>query len=335
MDKQIKLLECTLRDGSYTVDFSFTSQQTYNIVKKLSELGFEYIEVGHGVGLGASKPKIGIATETDEEYIKVAKEAAPNAEIASFFIPTVGSLSDIKKAKDAGLDVLRIGTNISEYYLGEEALKLAKSLGLEVSWNLMKSYAVPPNEFKRTAKKVTNLGADTVVLVDSAGTMLPEEVNEYLSNLTEYVANSKIGFHGHNNLGLSVSNVLEAIKCGATIIDTSIGGMGRSAGNAQTEIIVHLLQKKGLLEDINIYKLMDFAKNEIFPLMNYVQGNKPQDVACGMGSFHSSFMPIVQEVAKEYDIQLEKLIIAVGKDSPVRVTQELVEQIAKVIKENN
>ena len=108
--------------------------------------------------------------------------------------------------------------------------------------------------------------------------------------------------------------------------------MGRSAGNAQTEIIVHLLQKQGFLNNINIYKLMDFAKKEVFPLMSYKQGNKPQDVACGIGSFHSSFIPIVKDVARKYDIKLEKLIIAVGKNSPIRVTQELVEQVAKVIK---
>lgn len=332
MNEKVELLECTLRDGSYTIDFSFTKEQTYNIVKRLDELGFKYIEVGHGVGLGASKPEIGVATETDETYIKAAKEAASNAKIAAFFIPTIGTLEDIKIAQKAGLDVLRIGTNISEYYLGIEALEFAKELGMEVSWNLMKSYEVSSKEFKRIAKKVNDLGADTVVLVDSAGAMLPEDINEYLTDITEFISEAKIGFHCHNNLGLSVSNVLEAINCGATIIDTSIGGMGRSAGNVQTEIIVHMLQKKGFLNEIDIFKLMEFAKKEIFPIMNYTQGNTTQDIACGIGRLHSSFLPIVEKVAKKYNIQFERLIVAVGGNSSVRVTQEIVEQVAKVLK---
>ena len=85
----INIVENTLRDGSYVVDFQFTSQNTYDITKGLRDLGFKMIEVGHGLGLGAwNNPKAGLSKQTDEEYIRAAREAAKNAAIGVFFIIT-------------------------------------------------------------------------------------------------------------------------------------------------------------------------------------------------------------------------------------------------------
>lgn len=331
MDNQIKILECTLRDGSYTIDFSFTKEDTYRIVKGLYDLGFEYIEVGHGLGLGVKDHNI-IAKESDETYIEYAKKAAPAAKIASFFIPTVGKLDDIRRAKEAGLDILRIGTNISEYNFGKEAIKLAKNLDLQISWNLMKSYTVPPKEFCRISREVSEMGADVIVMVDSTGCMLPDDVRDYLYNMKENIGNAEIGFHCHNNLGLANANVLEAIKWGAAVIDTTISGMGRSAGNAQTEIIVHLLQKQGYMKNLDIFDIMEFANNVVVPLMKYGQGVNTIDIACGIGAFHSSFMEIAERVAKKHNVQLEKLIVSVGRISGTRITEGLVEQVALLLK---
>ena len=84
----INIIENTLRDGSYVVDFQFTKNQTKKIVSELDTLGFEYIEVGHGLGLGAwNNPKCGLSAENDEVYIQTAREAAKNSKIVCFFIP--------------------------------------------------------------------------------------------------------------------------------------------------------------------------------------------------------------------------------------------------------
>lgn len=329
METNIEILDCTLRDGSYTIDFSFTKEQTLRIAKGLYELGFSYIEVGHGLGLGASIPSIGIAAETDEDYIRTAKMAAPDGKIAVFFIPTIGKTEDIQRAKEAGLDVIRIGTNITEYRLGKEAIAFAKKNGLEVSWNLMKSYVVSPAEFKKIAGEVAKMGADTVVFVDSAGCMFPEDLKKYLFDLKDYIGSSSIGFHGHNNLGLVNANILEAVKWGARVIDTSMGGMGRSAGNAQTEILTYMLQKLGCMKQVDLFKLMDFTNREVIPIMIEKQGVSTVDIACGMSSFHSSFIEKVIPIAAKYHIQVEKLIVSVGAHNQVQVTEDLVEKIAK------
>ncbi len=73
-NKLPRILECTLRDGSYEINFQFTSEDTKNIASALEQAGFGLIEVGHGVGLGASENRYGMAAQTDEEYMNAAAE---------------------------------------------------------------------------------------------------------------------------------------------------------------------------------------------------------------------------------------------------------------------
>ena len=68
------ILETTLRDGSYAINFQFTAQDTALIARKLEEIGFDLIEIGHGVGLGASEAGFGQAVETDADYMKAAAD---------------------------------------------------------------------------------------------------------------------------------------------------------------------------------------------------------------------------------------------------------------------
>src|SRR5579863_10613346 len=82
---RVEILECTLRDGSYAVDFKFTENDTATLAGVLGRLGFRWIEIGHGVGLGARKAGKGIMPAGDERLIEAAKCAAPKAQIGCFF----------------------------------------------------------------------------------------------------------------------------------------------------------------------------------------------------------------------------------------------------------
>src|SRR5436190_22014718 len=108
------ILEVTLRDGSYLIDFQFTSEDTANIAAALEGVGFRWIEVGHGLGLNASQAGKGMAAATDEEYMKAAAGAIETAKWGMFFIPRIGRGDDIRLAADHGMSFLRIGTNVTE-----------------------------------------------------------------------------------------------------------------------------------------------------------------------------------------------------------------------------
>jgi len=330
----INIIENTLRDGSYAIDFQFSEIQTYEITKGLYTLGFNFIEVGHGLGLGAwNNPKIGISRENDETYIKSAKKAAPNAKIGVFFIPGIGSTDDIDKAIENGLDLIRIGSNIDTFRSTLQFAEYAKKKGLIVAVNLMKSYGVKAYEFTTIAKEIDSWNVvDIIYLVDSAGCMMPDQVFEYIDRTRERVA-TPMGFHGHNNMSLAIANALQAINAGATYIDTTIRGMGRSAGNAQTEIFIYILQKMGLSPiNTEIYKFYEFANQFIVPIMQYIQGFSDEEIHIGISKFHTSYMPLAEKVSKEFNVNILRLIRMVSDINCINPSEALFRYNAEKLK---
>jgi 4-hydroxy-2-oxovalerate aldolase len=329
----INIVENTLRDGSYAIDFQFSKENTYDVVNGLDRLGFDYIEVGHGFGLGAGiNPKIGLAKESDEEYITAARKGAQHAQIGVFFIPGIGTKDDIRAAKESGIDFIRIGINIDHYEVTKEYVEFARKEGLMVCVNLMKSYAVKSYEFSRIAMAIDKWElADAIYLVDSAGCMMPDEVFEYIDRTKERIK-TPLGFHGHNNLSLAVANSIQAIKGGATFIDTCIRGMGRSAGNAQTEITIYLLKQMNLLyKDIDLYATYDFANEVVVPLMKQKQGLTDEEIHIGVSKFHSSYMPLVDKAADKYKIDKRKLIKKVSDINCLNPSEALFFDIASLM----
>lgn len=326
----IKIVENTLRDGSYLIDFQFDKEQTAAITAGLAGLGFEYIEVGHGLGLGAwNNPKAGLAKQSDTEYIQAAKKAAPDAKVGVFFIPGIGTKEDIDKAIDSGISFIRIGNNVDGFERAHDFAVYAKSKGLEVAVNLMKSYGVKSYEFTKIAQEIDRWQvADAIYLVDSAGCMIPEEVFEYIDRTKEKVS-TQLGFHGHNNLSLAVANTLQAVKAGASYLDTCIRGMGRSAGNAQTEIMIFLLQKMGISPiSTDIYQFYDFANEFIVPLMPVSQGLSDEEIHIGISRFHTSFMPMVNKVAEAFHVDKKKVIKIVSDINCINPSEQLFTDIA-------
>lgn len=320
------ILEVTLRDGSYLIDFQFTAEDTATIAAALERIGFRWIEVGHGLGLNASQSGKGMAAATDEEYMEAAAQALSTAKWGMFFIPGIGREEDIRLAARHGMSFLRIGTNVTEATQAEPYIALAKELGLIVSYNAMKSYAVTPAEFGTVVAQVYNWGADIACLVDSAGSMDPDSVAAYLRAAKAQSA-SPLGYHGHDNLSLAMANTLRAIEEGAVLIDSSLQGMGRSAGNAVTEVLVAIMQRRGLLAHIDLKAAMDVGQGLIQPLLGK-RGVDPMAVTGGLAKFHSSFTGKVQRYAQKHHIDVRDLIVRLCQEDQVSAPDELLERLS-------
>jgi 4-hydroxy-2-oxovalerate aldolase len=321
------ILEVTLRDGSYLIDFQFTAEDTATIASALEAAGFRWIEVGHGVGLGASREGKGAAAASDEEYLEAAAKVLSRARWGMFFIPRIGRAEDLRLAAHHKMSFVRIGTNVTEVDDAERFIGLAKELGFLVSYNAMKSYAVSPEEFGRCVVKVSRWGADVACLVDSAGSMHPDTVSTYL-RAAKAVSDSPLGFHGHDNLSLAMANTLRAIDEGAVLVDSSLQGMGRSAGNAITEVLVAVLQQRNLLPGIDLKAAMDIGQGLIQPLLGR-RGVDPMAVTSGLASFHSSFMPKVQSYAHKYEVDVRDLIVRLCQEDLVSAPDELLERLSR------
>lgn len=323
----LKIIDCTLRDGGNAINFKFKKDLTKNILIGLEKAGVRWIDMGHGFGLGASKKCGKPASLSDEEYMELAKSCLKKAKFGFFFLTKFGEKKDIKLASKKGVNFLRIGSNITEVDQIEEFIKYAKEQGLIVNVCLMKAYAANIKDYIKVLEKLKKWEVNLITLMDSAGTMVPKKVKEYIIQGKVNVG-VPLGFHSHNNLQLAIGNSITAIESGAEEIDSSIGGLGRSAGNAPTEILAILLEKYGWGRFIDYKILSDLNDKYIFPLIKGENRFSSKALTFGFAGFHSSFFPLIMKVCKKYpSIDYRDVVLAVSAEEKVNVTEDLIEKI--------
>lgn len=334
--RPVEVLDTTLRDGSYKVNFGFSVRDTSILTQALDRLGFPYIEVGHGVGIGASRKLPGeVAAESDEAYIAAARKAARRAEIASFCVAGIVELDDIDRAADAGLQIVRVGANADQYRNLAPYVEHSLKRGMKAMANLMKCYLLTPAEIGAAARACGEMGACAFYVVDSAGAMVPDDVTASVqaASLATDVA---IGFHGHNNLGLAIANSLCAIDAGATLLDGTLLGIGRCSGNAPTEILVSLLQRiHGQCQDIDRQLVMQLADEAVRPILDRSGCEGSVVTAYGLGGVHSSFSSAIEKLASERDLSLYSLIEEIGTLDRSRISPDVLNRAADRAKHRN
>lgn len=323
----LKLLDCTLRDGSYVLNFQFTSEETTAVCEALESAGVDWIEVGHGVGLCASEKGYGDAAETDVSYMKAAALGVTSANWGMFCIPGIATLEALEEAIRQGMNFVRIGVNLENYREARPFVELARKHNLFACVNFMKSYTGSPDDFARYALQAEEYGANLVYLVDSAGGMLPEQISQYVDAVKQQTTSLSLGFHGHNNLGLGVANSLRAIELGVEYVDVSLQGMGRGAGNTPSEQLVCALLRKGVNLNLDPIELLDISERFISPYHTMGIVNS-LDVISGLALFHSSYMSTIQKYARKFRVDPRRLVIAVCEIDQVNAPEELVEEQA-------
>lgn len=323
----VEILDCTIRDGSYVIDGQWSADEVRQLTADLAGNGFRYIEIGNGIGLGASRKGVNTIL-TDEEFAEIAAAVKSNSKIGFFFIPGVGTKEDMKMSREKGCDFVRVGTDVSKNESAREYIEYAKELGLEVGYNFMKSYVVSPYEICKKAVAMQTYGADMISLVDSAGGMLPSEVGNYIRLMKECLT-VRIGFHGHNNLLLANANNIAAIENGATVVDTTLMGMGRGAGNAQTESMLVILEKMGFTTGIDPISVSNISTKYISPKTRQLKGSDDLQLVMGYAQFHDAYLNVVEEFAAAYGIDYRLLIMEVSKINKENPSRDLVKQVAE------
>jgi 4-hydroxy-2-oxovalerate aldolase len=331
MDVRVKILDCTIRDGGYEIDFQWSPEEIEQMVGALSGAGVEYVEIGHGIGLGGSRASVA-ARCSDEEMATIAARAKGAGKIGAFFIPGVGTREDLRTFRSLGGDFIRIGTDVSRTETAWEFVEYAAELGFEVCFNFMKSYVVQPFELLRRAQPLVERGATTVFVVDSAGGMLPDQVSAYVRVLKAGL-DAAIGFHGHNNLLLANANSLAAAQNGASMVDATLLGIGRGGGNAQTETMIVVLDKAGFATGVNPVQVARIAERYVSRKAARLKGADELELIYGFAQFHSSFSKRVQDVATAFGVSFHELVMAVSEYAKENPSQELVERVAGELRE--
>jgi len=187
------------------------------------------------------------------------------------------------------------------------------------------------DELVENAKVMEGYGAQAIIVMDSTGTYLPNDVKERISAL---VSNLKIpvGFHAHNNLNYAVHNSIVAIQNGATYIDACIRGFGAGAGNAPLEVLLPVMDKYGYATSINYKKVISEADNVTDYLVSHPPVTSPVNILTGLNKLFSGFEKPIIKASKLNNIEYSSLIFELGNRKLVAGQEDLIIEIAKNFK---
>ncbi len=243
----MKILDCTLRDGGYYTNWDFNRKTVDTYIDSCNDLPVDYLEIGY-----RSTPQAGylgeyfylplyvierIKKQSNKKLAILLNEKDIRAEAAEDLLrPCVHLIS-----------MVRIAVAPQQFARGLTLAKAVKDMGFEVGINVMYMSKWKEHEdFLSLLPEIDSI-ADYFYMVDSYGSVYPEDVREIYQLVRSYT-NVPIGFHGHNNLELGLINTLTAIECGAEIVDATITGMGRGAGNLKTELLLTALNARQNLD---------------------------------------------------------------------------------------
>lgn len=248
----IEVLDCTLRDGGYYTNWDFGKSLTTNYFQAMEKLPVSAIEIGYR-SLVEDDYK-GEYNYCPNYLLKYIRSLMPSKKIGIMLNEKEVKPEDLDKLlsfpRDT-VDLVRMAVDPQNLERAGETARQIKAMGFEVGFNVM--YMSKWTEYPDFFSQLVSLNGvvDSFSMVDSFGSMFPEGVAEITKTLKTKLT-CKIGFHGHNNLELAFANTLAAINAGCEIIDATITGMGRGAGNLRTELLLSYLSSiEGASIDFN------------------------------------------------------------------------------------
>ncbi len=257
----IKVLDATIRDGGLVNSFYFTDEFVKKLYKANVKAGVDYMEFGYK----ASKElfdvdKFGKWKFCDEQSIRdVVGENDTDMKIS--VMADVGRTDlehDILDKKDSVIDLVRVATYINTIPAAIDMAEYCKSKGYETSINIMAISTSGDRDIKQALELIGQSGVDMIYIVDSYGSMYPEQIRELAEMYTEVGVKygKKIGMHAHNNQQMAFANTIEATAQGVSMLDATMSGMGRGAGNCAMEALIGFLKN---------------PKYKIDPVLKFVQ----------------------------------------------------------------
>lgn len=246
-----KILDCTLRDGGYYNHWDFSSDLVQTYINAMVEAKIDYVELG--LRNFAQSGFRGAFAYTTEDFLN--RLELPEG-------PTYGVMVDAKTvltaslsiqetidalfvdAKDSKIDLVRIAAHFHEVEASAAIVKALKNKGYIVGYNLMQAAGKSSELIAEKAKIAQSWqGLDVLYFADSLGNMDGDEVKRIVVALREHWQGD-LGIHTHNNMAKALDNCLIARSVGVKWLDSTITGMGRGAGNAQTENLLASVAKE-------------------------------------------------------------------------------------------
>ncbi len=248
IQKKIEVLDCTLRDGAYINKSDFGDSTIKGVIRNLQHAKIEIIECGW---LKDDEHK------SDSSYFHVPSDITPYIEKkdpAVTYVVMIDynryDLSNLPQNDGKSIDAIRVVFPRGKAKEGLEVARRIREKGYRIFCQAANTLGYSDKEILDLITEVNNVKPECISIVDTFGAMLPEDLiricSLFVNNLHPSI---KIGFHSHNNQQLSFALCIEFVRYmtaqgRSIVVDSSLCGMGRGAGNATTELLTSFLNKK-------------------------------------------------------------------------------------------
>jgi 4-hydroxy 2-oxovalerate aldolase len=265
--KEIKVLDCTIRDGGLINKWDFSDSFIKAVFKALNESGIDIMEIGYKASKSIINPDgMGKWRFCDEKDIKpIIGET--NMKISAMV--DIGRVDDkdLLPKKDSVLDIIRVATYVKDIDKAINLINKCHDKGYETTCNIMAiSHAREP-ELDEALSQLAKSPVETVYVVDSFGALYCEQIEYLVKKYIHFLPGKTIGIHTHNNQQLAYANTIEAIIHGANMLDASVEGIGRGAGNCPLELLIGFLKNP----KFNLRPIISLIENYFIPLKEKIE----------------------------------------------------------------
>lgn len=257
----IKVLDATLRDGGLVNDFRFSDEFVKALYLANIRAGVDYMEFGYKCDKAMfDVESFGPCKFCDDDYIR-SIVGENNTDLKISVMADVGRCdykNDIHDRSESPIDLVRVATYIHQIPTAVSMIEDAKSKGYEVSCNIMAISNARESDIEAALDILGKSPVDVIYIVDSFGSLYPEQVARTVDIYMEYAEKYgiQLGMHAHNNQQLAFANTIEAVGDGVDWLDATYASMGRGAGNCAMELLLGFLKNP----KYNIYPAIQFIE---------------------------------------------------------------------------